>query len=54
MHKGLITYPRPDGIRLSFAITMKDEELEAGAAILCDALRDMTAHDDVVGENFPW
>lgn len=54
MHKGVITYPRPDGIRLSFAVTMKDEELEAGAAVIRQALDEVDQYDEIIGENWPY
>lgn len=53
MHKGLITYPRPNGLRLSFALTMKDEDLEQGADIIKEALDQLDEYTDVPGENFP-
>ncbi|GFF59753.1 ornithine aminotransferase [Aspergillus udagawae] len=41
MHRGLFVYPKPDGIRLSFAMTMSDELLLEGAAILKGCLDDV-------------
>ncbi|OAQ67799.1 acetylornithine aminotransferase [Pochonia chlamydosporia 170] len=53
MHKGLFTYPRPDGLRLSFPMTLTVEELEAGAAIILEALDEIDQYDGIAGERFP-
>lgn len=54
MHKGLFTYPRPDGLRLSFPMTMTVEELEAGATIILEALDEIDQYDAISGERFPY
>lgn len=54
LHKGVLTYPRPGGIRLSFPLTMKDEELDAGAALIQEALDEVDQYDTIPGENFPF
>jgi ornithine--oxo-acid transaminase len=45
MHKGLICYPRPDGLRLSFALTMTDAQLEKGAQIIREALDEVDEYE---------
>ncbi|RFU27053.1 hypothetical protein B7463_g9286, partial [Scytalidium lignicola] len=41
MHKGLFLYPRVDRLRISFALTMSDELLLKGCAILKSALDEL-------------
>lgn len=50
MHRGLFVYPKPDGIRLSFAMTMSDELLLEGAAILKSCLDDVGKFGSIEGE----
>ena len=50
MHKGVICYPCPDGLRLSFAITMTDAQLDKGAKIIREALDES---DEYEGELCP-
>ncbi|EXJ86204.1 hypothetical protein A1O1_06574 [Capronia coronata CBS 617.96] len=52
MHKGLFTHPAPRGLRLSFAMTMTDEELDRGAAIIKEALDEIHLYEDIPGERF--
>jgi ornithine--oxo-acid transaminase len=53
MHKGLISYARPDGLRIGFALTMTDAELERGAVIIREALDEVDEYGDIPGEGFP-
>ncbi|OAP64557.1 hypothetical protein AYL99_00529 [Fonsecaea erecta] len=52
MHKGLFVHPRPNGLRISFAMTMTDAELEKGAEILKAALDEIDHVADIPGERF--
>lgn len=54
MHKGLFSHPRPDGLRLSFPLIMTDAELEAGAAIIREALDEVDQYQAIPGEFFPY
>lgn len=50
MHRGLFVYPKPNGIRLSIAMTMSDEMLLEGAAILKSCLDDVGKFGSIEGE----
>lgn len=52
MHKGLFVHPRPNGLRISFAMTMTDDELEKGAAIIKEVLDEIDGHGEIPGERF--
>ncbi|KAK7883373.1 hypothetical protein LTR67_011297 [Exophiala xenobiotica] len=54
LHKGVLTYPRPDGLRLSFPMTMTTEELEHGAALIREALDEVDQYDTIPGEHYPF
>ncbi|EED21862.1 hypothetical protein TSTA_091020 [Talaromyces stipitatus ATCC 10500] len=50
--KGLFSYPRPDGLRISLALNMPIDDLIEGAAILKEALDEYDQHEYVSGEDF--
>ncbi|KAB8255422.1 pyridoxal phosphate-dependent transferase [Aspergillus pseudonomiae] len=50
MHRGLFVYPKADGLRLSFALTISDELLLEGAAILKNCLDDVDKYGSIEGE----
>lgn len=50
MHRGLFVYPKADGLRLSFALTISDELLLEGAAILKSCLDDVDKYGSIEGE----
>ncbi|EXJ80899.1 hypothetical protein A1O3_07187 [Capronia epimyces CBS 606.96] len=52
MHKGLFTHPSPRGLRISFAMTMTDDELDRGAAIIKETLDEIHTYKDIPGEWF--
>jgi ornithine--oxo-acid transaminase len=52
MHKGLLVYPRPDGLRISFAMNMTKEDLWKGAEIIKEALDEIDEYDEIPGEDF--
>ncbi|OKL62685.1 hypothetical protein UA08_01618 [Talaromyces atroroseus] len=52
MHKGLLVYPRPDGLRISFAMNMPTEDLLKGAEIIKEALDEIDEYDEMPGEDF--
>ncbi|KAF6839280.1 hypothetical protein CPLU01_02018 [Colletotrichum plurivorum] len=49
-HRGLFVYTRPQGLRISFALTMTDDELRRGAEIIHSALEDVAKYEYVEGE----
>ncbi|KAL4886058.1 pyridoxal phosphate-dependent transferase [Aspergillus karnatakaensis] len=50
MHRGLFLYPRPRGLRISFAMTMDGEVLRAGVKILKGCLDDIDKYGAIEGE----
>lgn len=50
MHRGLFLYPRPRGLRISFAMTMEEEVLRDGAEILKGCLDDIDQYGIIEGE----
>lgn len=51
MHRGLLLYPRPNKLRISFAMTMSHDTLLKGAEIIRAALDDVDSYGYIEGED---